>query len=283
MGESVLILGSTGFIGRALQDHLAREGTDSRGCASDELDLCLRGSAGRLAQALDSETTLVIAAARLPPAGAAVGGFAENVRMIETLARALETASLRRCVYFSSDSVYSWGTETVTEEAPVDPLGYYAIAKYLGECVLRTVADSRGFPLLVLRPVAVWGPGDTHGTYGPSRFVRSVAANRRVELFGEGEDLRDHIYIDDLVGLTSALLEREVDGVFNLATGTSRSFASIVEDLRSVVPFEFEVVNVSRSVPLRHRSFEIDRLLSVVPDFRFTSFTEALRTTYAAL
>src|SRR5581483_10201767 len=127
---------------------------------------------------------------------------------------------------------------------------------------------------------AVFGPGDTHNSYGPNRFVRSAVTDHTVRLFGQGEETRDHLFVDDLVRILVTLGSSNVTGVLNIATGTSRSFGSIVEALRSMVAFE--VVNAPRSGPITHRSFDISRLRKTVPDLQFTPFEQALRTTVAA-
>jgi UDP-glucose 4-epimerase len=110
-----------------------------------------------------------------------------------------------------------------------------------------------------------------------------VVTEKVVRLFGEGEELRDHLYVDDLVRLTSSLAGSALQGCFNLATGTSRTFASIVEDLRRIIPHGFSVVKVPRRVPVAHRQFDVSRLVGAVPGFRFTEFTTGLRATFAAV
>lgn len=170
------------------------------------------------------------------------------------------------------------------EETPVAPGGtFYAIAKYTAECVLRQSAEAKGIPFLAMRPTGVFGPGDTHNSYGPNAFLRSVVTERAVRLFGQGEERRDHLYIGDLVRLVSRLIDTKAVGTFNLATGVSRSFAEVVEVLRTVAPFEFAVSHLPRRAPVTHRSFDISRLARQVPGFVFTGLEDALLETFAQL
>jgi nucleoside-diphosphate-sugar epimerase len=137
-------------------------------------------------------------------------------------------------------------------------------------------------PLLIVRPTAVFGPGDTHNSYGPNRFVRTAIADHTVRLFGRGEELRDHLFIDDLTRILCDLGATDAIGVLNIATGTSRSFGSIVEVLQTLTPEPFEVVNAPRGGAITHRSFNIHRLLATLPDLDFTPFEDALETTVSA-
>src|SRR5207302_8479871 len=97
--------------------------------------------------------------------------------------------------------------------------GYYALAKYTCEKTLECVAAAKGLPLLSLRVTGVYGPGDPHGAYGPNAFARSLARARTVRPVGEGEEARDHLYVDDVARPASALLRSGAPGLFNLGRG----------------------------------------------------------------
>src|SRR5258708_20458707 len=55
-------------------------------------------------------------------------------------------------------------------------------------------------PLAVVRSTLIYGEGDPHNGYGPNRFRRLAAAGQEIVLFGEGEERRDHVLIDDAGG-----------------------------------------------------------------------------------
>ena len=56
--------------------------------------------------------------------------------------------------------------------------------------------------------------------------MRTALAERTVRLFGQGEELRDHLYLDDLTRMLCGLGTNTTIGVLNVATGTSRTFGS---------------------------------------------------------
>jgi UDP-glucose 4-epimerase len=282
MSSPTIVLGNRGFIGKALADHLAATGADARGYSSEQVDLRHREASATLAEALTPETILTVCSGIAPPAGNTLDGLADTFAIATNLARALEASPPRKCVYFSSDAVYPMGDAPVTEDDPVELSNYYALGKYTTEQLLQTVAAAKGFALLLLRPTGVYGPGDTHGSYGPNRFVRQIVQDGSVRLFGEGEETRDHVYIDDLVRITAALAASDATGVLNLATGTSRSFGSVVNDLRRVVPDGFEVANAPRGGAITHRAFDVTRLRAILPSVAFTPFEAGLRATYVA-
>ncbi len=282
--RKIVILGHTGFIGRALQVHFEREGREVVGFSSRAADLRRPDGLRPLDGVIDRRTVVIFASAITRDRGDTLGTLLDNVAMAGHLAAFLESHPPAQCVCLSSDAVYAAQEDPITEDTPVCPGGtFYAIAKYTAECLLRRSAEAASIPLLVLRPTAVFGPGDTHRAYGPNAFLRDVIDRREVRLFGQGEERRDHLYIGDLVRLVARLVQSEVVGTVNLATGVSRSFAEVVECLRRVVPFEFRVSHLPRRVPVTHRRFDIARLARQVPGFAFTSPEDALREAFECL
>jgi len=249
--------------------------------SSKTLDLTRPEAAEALAGQLDPGTALVFASALTPDRGQTLDTYTANVAMAATVARALERRPAP-CVYISSDAVYGFDVNPVTEETAVAPGGYYALAKYTGEKLLEYVAAGKGFRLLSLRVAAVFGPGDPHGSYGPNGFARSLARDRSIRIFGQGEEERDHVHVDDVARLTVALMRAGARGVFNIATGRSRSFAQVIEAIRKLVPYEVAVTNAPRKSPITHRSYDITRLDQAVPSFPFTPLEDGLRATLAA-
>jgi UDP-glucose 4-epimerase len=280
-----IVLGHTGFLGGALMSYLQAEGkSEVLGFSSKTVDLRRNESLKVLEDVVDAGTTVIFASAITREKGDNIETLLDNIAMAGRLAAFLEAHPPAKCVCFSSDAVYPMQGDPITEETPVAPGGtYYAIAKYTAECVLRRSAVATRIPLLVLRPTGVFGPGDTHNSYGPNAFVRAVLGDRTVRLFGDGEEQRDHLYIGDLVRLVSRLIETNAVGVYNLANGISRSFAEIVEALRRVAPVEFTVSRSRRSGPVTHRTFDISRLSSQLPGFQFTSPEQALQETFRHL
>ena len=281
-GGRVVILGASGFLGRALQGELARDGVEVVAHSSRSLDLTSPRAFGVLDAMLGPETTLVLASALTPDRGQTPATFLANTTMAVNLAAYLEGRRVRRLVYVGSDAVYGFDHELVTEETEVAPAGYYALAKYTGERVMESAARAVAAPFLALRVTGVYGPGDPHASYGPNAFARSLAGDRSVRIFGAGEEERDHIHVDDVAGIAVGLMRSEAAGVFNVATGQSRSFADVVKTMRDLVPYDVEVTSLPRKGVITHRRFDIARLTRALPGFRFTPLRDGLQATLRA-
>ena len=280
--SDAVVLGHTGFIGRRLLDELRRRGADAVGHASATVDLRRAESLQALDGIVSPATSVFFASALTPDRGATLDSLSANMAMVVNVARYLEAHPVRACVYLSSDAVYPMTAAAVTEESPVEPAAFYALAKYTGERVLQRLVETKSLRLIVLRVTGVYGPGDTHGSYGPNLFVKSIAKERVLRMFGGGEETRDHVYVDDVARLAVDLASSEQSGVFNVATGESRTFASIADDLRAVVPDAFKVESLPRRAPITHRRFDVTRLREALPKLRFTPFRDGLAAAWAA-
>ena len=278
--RNVVILGASGFIGKALHAAFAASGdAEVIGHSSQTVDLTRPETLGALDGCVGAHTTLVVAAGLTPDRGQNPRTLRDSVTMVSNLAGYLESRPPASCVYLGSDAVYGFDGQPVHEASPLELGGYYALGKYAGERILEFALAPRKVPFLVLRLTGVYGPGDPHASYGPNLFARTLANGRTVRLFGEGEEERDHVYVEDVARLLVRLVDAPAAGILNVATGESRRFSDIVKTIRGLVPYDFEVVNAPRRVAVTHRRFDIARLRAVVPDFEFTDFTQGLRAT----
>jgi nucleoside-diphosphate-sugar epimerase len=245
------------------------------------MDLARPESAAALVASTPANATILLVAAVTPDRAGHVEQFATNVAIATTVARHVERHGAGRLVFVSSDAVYG-DRDEVSESSPIELQNAYAVAKFASERILACVAAARAIPVLVVRPTMVFGQGDTHGQYGPNRFVKTIVREQSVTLFGEGEEQRDHVCIDDLVRVLAALVTGEQTGVVNVATGESRSFGSIVDELKRIARFEFKVIRASRMRPVTHRHFDVQHLRDAVPGLVFRPFEESLRVAFLA-
>jgi UDP-glucose 4-epimerase len=281
----VVLLGATGFLGQAIGAALSRAGAEVHGFSSKTLDLTDRAAFGVLDALAGPASMLIFASAVTPDKGRTIDALDANLQMAMNFGRYLEGHPFGKVVYISSDAVYPMGPmadQVVTELSAVEPADFYALAKYAGERVLANVCGGAKIPLVIVRPTGVYGPGDTHNSYGPNRFISQIGQDGNVSLFGEGDDIRDHVYLDDVAAAVVGLAASDATGVFNIASGESRTFGSVVEQLQALSPVPFKVVHLPKSGGTSRRDFDVSRLREALPDLTLTPFEEGLRRTVAA-
>lgn len=280
--KKIIILGGSGFIGAALTTHFRTQRKwEVKNLTSSDMNLTAEENVPRLAKMLDPETIFLFASQAhhlMNPQKV----FFHDTLMITHAAQALSKKQTRHCIYFSSTSIFGFDTNhtSVTEETFAAPTSYYGTAKFMGECILKQAALKAGTPFTILRPCMVYGPGDTSEAYGPARFIRSILKDGKVSLFGDGSEVRDYLFIEDLAKMVAGVVGEGILGTYNLATGQSYSFQKIVESLKQISGKKFEISQIKRSQPKIDQRYQISKLLKVMPNLCFTNFDEGLAKTY---
>ncbi len=278
----VVLLGARGFVAPALAAALDEGGVDRLSLGSADMDLCDPASVRSLTEALRPGDAVVMAAALTPEKGRDAGTLIRNVRMAEHVAAALQARPAAHLVYLSSDAVYDPQAAVVSEATAAAPADLYGLMHRAREIALRDASDRAGVPFCVLRPCAIYGPGDTHNSYGPNRFVRTALTEARIQIFGRGEETRDHVYIADVVRLIQEVLFSRSTGVLNLVSGTTVSFGDLAAEVVRLTGGAAAIESLPRGSPVTHRAFDTAALRRSFPDHVPTPLGDGLRGTVEA-
>ncbi|HEV8694163.1 MAG TPA: NAD(P)-dependent oxidoreductase [Lysobacter sp.] len=276
-----MILGASGFIGRKLASASRAAGIETTTLTSKVVDLAQPESSARLADMLKPSDSVVMLAAAPVRKGRDTEAVIRNLILGESTCRAVARANCAHVVYVSSDSVYPFGPAPITEADMAAPTYLYAAMHATRELMFREAVKTR---LAIVRPTQIYGADDTHNAYGPCRMFRSALADGKIALFEGGEEMRDHLYIDDLVWLLVQVVRQRGAGVLNLATGRSVTFEDLARRISALIdrPIEF-VTQPREKLTITHRHFDISALRRALPDFAATPLDEGLARMLAEL
>lgn len=283
----VLVLGHTGFIGARVWDELRRRSpaVEAVGRSFPELDLTRGDHVEQLAPLLDARTAVVMLSGIKRQLGDTLEIFYRNLQMVTHLCRLVEAHPCARLVYVSSGAVYGEEIHNLqmTEETPAVPVSYYGIAKFASERLLANAAARRvGMTLVCLRPPLTYGPGDASRSYGPSAFVKLAVEGKEIALWGDGSELREVLFVDDLGRMIHDLVFADYHGVLNAVTGQSHTFREMIEILNRLCGGRLVVTSRPRSKGKVDNAYVNRRLLKVLPNFAFTSLEEGIRRAWEA-
>jgi UDP-glucose 4-epimerase len=278
----IVLLGHTGYIGSRLAAAFAAAapGVPIVGRSAPDLDLTRRESSGALEALLDPGGALVICAAIKKQLGDSPEIFEQNLAMMLNVCRAAAARPVRRIVFFSSAAVYGEDVQhgLIDESTPVQPTSFYGIGKFAAERLfLRMTGQSPGTSLLVLRPALVYGPHEPACYYGPSGFLRLALSNSPITLWGDGEELREFLFIDDVVAIAARLTLGAARGVLNIVSGTSYTYAQALDAITRLTGRRPAVASRARTKARVDHRFDPSRLVRECHGLAFTSMEEGLR------
>ncbi len=139
-------------------------------------------------------------------------------------------------LYASSASVYGGGSVFRESRECEAPLNVYAYSKFLFDQLVRRRLPEMASPVTGFRYFNVYGPREQHKGRMASvafHFTNQYRADGKVRLFegcdgrGHGEQLRDFVFVEDVVKVNLHFLEHPQSGIFNLGTGRAQSFNDV--------------------------------------------------------
>lgn len=275
----VVILGAGGFIAGAIARALESDAIAVHRLGRPRLDLLSADAAAKLNAELRSDDVVVFASAKAPCRNLAM--LSENLVMADAVCAALKARPVAQVIYVSSDAVYQDSMEPLTEASCAAPGSYHGVMHLAREVAL---AQEYAGPLSIVRPTLVYGLDDPHNGYGPNRFRRLAAEGKDIVLFGEGEERRDHVDVEDLAELVRLLVVHRSRGVANAVSGQVVSFRELAEFAASEFGGRASVKSSPRSGSMPHngyRPFDNHAVLAAFPGFRFKGWREGLARVHA--
>ena len=297
----VLITGGAGFIGAALAAYLTRiAGYDlvvlddeslGRREALGDLPLCfIRGDVRepkQITQAMAGCAAVVHLAADTRVMGSISdpqSNFSSNVIGTFNVLEAARSLGIRRVISASTGGAILGDVEPPAHEDMVArPLSPYGASKLAGEGYCSAYAAAYDLPVASLRFSNIYGPGSLHKGSVVAHFFKSILNSQPLIVYGDGNQERDFLFIDDLVVGIARALASDARGVFQLGSGRPTSVSQLISTLREVVgpeyPFSVQYATPRRG-ELRRTWCKIDRARTAFGFEPETPLVEGLRRTW---
>ena len=158
-----------------------------------------------------------------------------NVLATQRLLEAANDQGVGRFVYASSSSVYGTGADTLRAAGEPRPASPYGVTKLAAEALVGAYAGI-GLSTVSLRYFSVYGPRQ-RPDMAAHRFIESLLDGRPLTVYGDGRQVRDFTYVDDIVEATVRALFAEVPSgaVLDVASSQPTSVNTLVAHLEALV------------------------------------------------
>jgi UDP-glucose 4-epimerase len=279
----VVLLGAGGFLSPHLQRLCQEHGVNHEAVGRQRADLTSESSRAVLEGMWGERDTVVMLASVPPDQGKGYGTLMQNLRMAENVCATLAKNPCAHFIYLSSDAVYDAREVPLDEDSSREPVSTYALMHTAREMMFAEVLGLQKIPYAILRPSAIFGQGDTHNAYGPNRFLRSAREDGTITLFGEGEELRNHIFVADVIEIIRRVIWQCSEGTLNVTLNPAISFRELADHVVRVCATPVELKFFPRQLPVVHRPHRSTQLAEAFPDFIPTSTTSGLQKTWQRL
>jgi nucleoside-diphosphate-sugar epimerase len=200
-----------------------------------------------------------------------------NVRGTLNVLWAAKEVGVRRVVLASSSSVYGNPTPSTLHDAKHEslrcvPLSPYAVSKLAAEAYAAAFTSTYGLETVALRYFNVFGPRqDPSSQYSAviPKFITAALRGEPIEVHGDGEQMRDFTYVDNVVEANLLAAEApaaEVSGqAFNVGCGAATSLNQLLLALGRTIPGIVELIKYAAPRPgdVRMSRADITRLKSI--------------------
>ena len=302
---SVLVIGSESFLGKSLIEDLMAQSNIQLSVAfrnaTDEKiqfylqnkievyqgDLVQEETLSQMEKSFDYVYYLVSATY---PANSWKNPWEEvslNLTPFFNLLKYLEEFPPKKVIYISSaGTVYGLKTTSLDENKLTRPFSPYGIFKVTMEHLLEYLRVKKGIAYDIYRVSNLYGPGQNplKGQGVINIWVRKIIEEGKIVVFGDGSNVRDYIYVKDASMLLTHSLKPNVEDsqgcIYNLGTNEGFDLNQIIEILREVMPYTFDVdYRPNRKSDNKHVVVDSSKLNSNVPGFKFNSLKAGIQST----
>jgi dTDP-L-rhamnose 4-epimerase len=165
------------------------------------------------------------------------------------------------------------------EPAPYQAASFYGLTKQVQEQMALMFGQAMRIPTFALRYQNVYGPGQSlENPYTGILAIFSGLARggKTIQVFEDGLESRDFVYVDDVVRATAACIEKDIPGTYavNVGSGEATTVLEVASQINGFYggPSEIKITGAFRDGDIRHGVADLDlarRLLDYAPQCRF--------------
>ena len=269
--KRVIVIGSNSFIAKYLIKIFKKNKINFLLINRKKIDLEKKNSTKYLSRIFREDDTCIFIAAKVPVKNEEM--FLSNILIARNICEAIKHKKIKHLIYISSDAVYADTKKKIKESSKKKPNSLHGLMHLTREIMLKIAIDKKC--LTIVRPTLIYGAGDPHNGYGPNQFLRLIKQNKNIQLFGKGEELRDHIRVEDVASMLYLIVKDNIIGEFNLVTGKIISFLNIAKKIINDNKSKMKIIFLKRNGKIPHngyRAFHPSLLIKKFKNLKIKTF-----------
>jgi UDP-glucose 4-epimerase len=251
----VLVTGGSGFVGRHTVSRLQARGDDVRVVdlvqTPDPGVECLVGDlrdpdvVAEAVTGVDAIVHLAALTSVLQSVNDPHGVYETNVKATEYLLEGARTNNVGRFVFASTNAVVgNVGRTSIDEQSTLRPLTPYGATKAAAEMLMSAYSASYGITTVALRFTNIYGAGMQLKDSVIARLMRAAMSNGGIEIYGDGEQLRDYLYVTDAAGAIELGLGLDASDTLTIGGAKSISMNELIGFAREATGVEIGATHI---------------------------------------
>ena len=277
---ATLILGHSGFIGQSISKIFKQDKEKVIEISSKEINFLSSNSVKSLTSQLSIDTTVIMLIGIKKQYGDNLENWIKNEKILQNFVKAITKKPPKHLIYFSSASIYGEDInfkKEIKETTNPSFRTLYGISKFNNENILKKVCDDYHIPLMLLRPPLIYGHNDLSLGYGPTLFTYKTIKKELIDLWGDGKEKREFIYVDDLAFLCREIIKKRARGILNTISGISYTFLDIILELEKIMGTKIDIRYKKRTKDKVDHFFSPKIHHKMFPKFRYTNLNAGLK------
>ena len=171
--------------------------------------------------------------------------FYINVDGTRNVLVACEKNHVKKLIVASSAAVYGESLSGIklTEDSKTDPISPYGESKVMMEHEIREFITKHNMNCIILRFFNIYGVGQSLEYAGViTKFMKRIAMNKPLEIFGDGMQTRDFVSINDVINSIYGAIENGKNGTYNIASGKTVTIKELAEFMISLSGKDLEII-----------------------------------------
>ncbi|MBQ6098620.1 MAG: NAD-dependent epimerase/dehydratase family protein [Methanobrevibacter sp.] len=207
-----------------------------------------------------------------------------NLNATVKLLKSAVNNNVKKIIFSSSSSVYGQNKNMPLKESEQPmPMSPYAASKASCEFYLKSFEDSYGLNYTSLRYFNVFGPGqDKNSQYAAviPNFISSLLEGKQPEIYGDGEQTRDFVFIDDVVKANINAAKSDYNGIINVASGEKISINQLYDIVKKTLGSDVEPKYLpTRQGDIKHSLADVTKMEKINFKVDSTDFESQLQET----
>ena len=278
--KNLYLLGSDGFLGKSIKKNIELQKNfqikyfNRKKC--NFLNISNLKSNSKL---INNNSVIVMTIGIKKQLGDNYDNYILNMKIFFNFLKLIESKKKMSIVFFSSLEVFSNSNTklTINEQTPYQTSTYYGLAKIQNEIILKKFCKDKNFRYIIIRPPLIYGINDKSKGYGPTNFFYQFKSNKVINIWGNGKELREFIYVEDIPIIINKLLKIKKSLEINIISGKSYNYNDIIKSLKIISKKNINFKRKKRTGLITNHKYSKINLIKLIGNFKFTHLTDGLR------